>query len=76
LRRAHHQALEETYFEHAYLRNASRFPLSKEVFGTVRGDTVHLKTIGGLREVQAILPRPTDGLLLSARASGGDSAPA
>jgi uncharacterized circularly permuted ATP-grasp superfamily protein/uncharacterized alpha-E superfamily protein len=50
----------ETYFEHAYLARQLGFPLVEGQDLTVRGDTVHLKTLGGLRRVHAILRRLDD----------------
>lgn len=50
----------ETYFEHAYLARQLGLPLVEGNDLTVRGDTVHLKTLGGLRRVHAILRRLDD----------------
>jgi uncharacterized circularly permuted ATP-grasp superfamily protein/uncharacterized alpha-E superfamily protein len=50
----------ETYFEHAYLARQLGLPLVEGHDLTVRGDTVHLKTLGGLRRVHAILRRLDD----------------
>jgi len=53
-------AFNETYFEHAYLARQLGLPLVEGHDLTVRGDTVHLKTLGGLRRVHAILRRLDD----------------
>jgi uncharacterized circularly permuted ATP-grasp superfamily protein/uncharacterized alpha-E superfamily protein len=50
----------ETYFEHAYLARQLGMPLVEGHDLTVRGDTVFLKTLGGLRRVHAILRRLDD----------------
>ena len=50
----------ETYFEHAYLARQLGLPLVEGHDMTVRGDTVYLKTLGGLRRVHAILRRLDD----------------
>ena len=50
----------ETYFEHTYLARQLGFPLVEGQDLTVRGDTVYLKTLGGLRRVHAILRRLDD----------------
>ncbi len=50
----------ETYFEHAYLARQLGLPLVEGHDLTVRGDTVCLKTLGGLRRVHAILRRLDD----------------
>ncbi len=50
----------ETYFEHAYLARQLGFPLVEGHDLTVRGDTVFLKTLGGLRRVHSILRRLDD----------------
>ena len=50
----------ETYFEHAYLARQLGLPLVEGNDLTVRGDTVFLKTLGGLRRVHAILRRLDD----------------
>ncbi|HRI17289.1 MAG TPA: circularly permuted type 2 ATP-grasp protein, partial [Burkholderiaceae bacterium] len=50
----------ETYFEHAYLARQLGFPLVEGSDLTVRGDTVYLKTLGGLRRVHSILRRLDD----------------
>jgi uncharacterized circularly permuted ATP-grasp superfamily protein len=50
----------ETYFEHAYLARQLGLPLVEGHDLTVRGDTVFLKTLGGLRRVHAILRRLDD----------------
>jgi uncharacterized circularly permuted ATP-grasp superfamily protein/uncharacterized alpha-E superfamily protein len=50
----------ETYFEHAYLARQLGFPLVEGHDLTVRGDTVFLKTLAGLRRVHAIMRRLDD----------------
>jgi uncharacterized circularly permuted ATP-grasp superfamily protein/uncharacterized alpha-E superfamily protein len=50
----------ETYFEHAYLARQLGFPLVEGGDLTVRDDHVFLKTISGLRPVDAILRRLDD----------------
>jgi uncharacterized circularly permuted ATP-grasp superfamily protein/uncharacterized alpha-E superfamily protein len=50
----------ETYFEHAYLARQLGLPLVEGHDLTVRGDSVYLKTLGGLRRVHAILRRLDD----------------
>jgi uncharacterized circularly permuted ATP-grasp superfamily protein/uncharacterized alpha-E superfamily protein len=50
----------ETYFEHAYLARQLGMPLVEGSDLTVRGDTVYLKTLGGLRRVHSILRRLDD----------------
>src|ERR1700694_4429311 len=50
----------ETYFEHAYLARQLGLPLVEGHDLTVRGDTVYLKTLGGLRRVHAIMRRLDD----------------
>jgi uncharacterized circularly permuted ATP-grasp superfamily protein/uncharacterized alpha-E superfamily protein len=50
----------ETYFEHAYLARQLGLPLVEGHDLTVRGNTVYLKTLGGLRRVHAILRRLDD----------------
>ena len=50
----------ETYFEHAYLARHLGLPLVEGHDLTVRGDTVYLKTLAGLRRVHAILRRLDD----------------
>src|SRR5258705_10288236 len=50
----------ETYFEHAYLAAQLGMPLVEGSDLTVRGDTVYLKTLGGLRRVHSILRRLDD----------------
>ncbi len=50
----------ETYFEHAFLARQLGMPLVEGHDLTVRGDTVYLKTLGGLRRVHAILRRLDD----------------
>jgi len=50
----------ETYFEHAYLARQLGLPLVEGHDLTVRGDTLFLKTLGGLRRVHAILRRLDD----------------
>jgi uncharacterized circularly permuted ATP-grasp superfamily protein/uncharacterized alpha-E superfamily protein len=53
-------AFNETYFEHAYLARQLGLPLVEGHDLTVRGDTVYLKTLGGLRRVHAIFRRLDD----------------
>ncbi len=50
----------ETYFEHAYLARQLGLPLVEGHDLTVRGATVCLKTLGGLRRVHAIFRRLDD----------------
>src|SRR3954468_15830805 len=50
----------ETYFEHAYLARQLGMPLVEGNDLTVRGNTVFLKTLGGLRRVHSILRRLDD----------------
>jgi uncharacterized circularly permuted ATP-grasp superfamily protein/uncharacterized alpha-E superfamily protein len=50
----------ETYFEHAYLARQLGLLLVQGHDLTVRGDTVYLKTLAGLRRVHAILRRMDD----------------
>lgn len=50
----------ETYFEHAYLARQLGLPLVEGSDLTVRGDTVFLKTLTGLKRVHAILRRLDD----------------
>ncbi len=50
----------ETYFEHAYLARYLGFPLVEGQDLTVRGDTVFLKTLKGLKRVHVILRRQDD----------------
>src|SRR5574343_92045 len=50
----------ETYFEHAYLARYLGFPLVEGQDLTVRGDTVYLKTLHGLKRVHVILRRQDD----------------
>ncbi|MBC8024642.1 MAG: circularly permuted type 2 ATP-grasp protein [Steroidobacteraceae bacterium] len=50
----------ETYFEHAFLARQLGVPLVEGHDLTVRGDTVFLKTVGGLRRVHSILRRLDD----------------
>ena len=50
----------ETYFEHAYLARQLGLPLVEGQDLTVRGDTLFLKTLGGLRRVHAVLRRLDD----------------
>ncbi len=52
--------LNETYFEHAYLARHLGLPLVEGNDLTVRGETVYLKTLSGLRRVHAILRRLDD----------------
>ena len=53
-------AFNETYFEHAYLARQLGLPLVEGHDLTVRGDTLYLKTLGGLRRVHAMLRRLDD----------------
>jgi uncharacterized circularly permuted ATP-grasp superfamily protein/uncharacterized alpha-E superfamily protein len=50
----------ETYFEHAYLARYLGFPLVEGQDLTVRGDTVYLKTLRGLKRVHVIMRRQDD----------------
>ncbi len=50
----------ETYFEHAYLARYLGFPLVEGQDLTVRGDTIYLKTLRGLKRVHVILRRQDD----------------
>jgi uncharacterized circularly permuted ATP-grasp superfamily protein len=50
----------ETYFEHAFLARQLGVPLVEGHDLTVRGDTVFLKTLGGLRRVHSIFRRLDD----------------
>lgn len=50
----------ETYFEHAYLARYLGFPLVEGQDLTVRGDTVYLKTLRGLKRVHVIFRRQDD----------------
>jgi uncharacterized circularly permuted ATP-grasp superfamily protein/uncharacterized alpha-E superfamily protein len=50
----------ETYFEHAYLARQLGFALVEGSDLTVRGDTLYLKTLSGLRRVHAVLRRLDD----------------
>src|SRR4051812_21382824 len=50
----------ETYFEHASLARRLGMPLVEGNDLTVRGDTVYLKTLGGLRRVHSIFRRLDD----------------
>jgi uncharacterized circularly permuted ATP-grasp superfamily protein/uncharacterized alpha-E superfamily protein len=50
----------ETYFEHAYFAGQLGLPLAEGSDLTVRGETVYLKTLGGLRRVHAIFRRLDD----------------
>ena len=50
----------ETYFEHAYLARYLGFPLVEGHDLTVRGETVYLKTLRGLKRVHVILRRQDD----------------
>lgn len=52
--------LNETYFEHVYLARHLGFALVEGQDLTVRGDTLYMKTLGGLRRVHAILRRLDD----------------
>src|ERR1700735_1543415 len=53
-------AFNETYFEHAYLARQLGLPLVEGHDLTVRGDTVYLKMLGGLRRGHALLRRVGD----------------
>ncbi|GAA5157681.1 circularly permuted type 2 ATP-grasp protein [Viridibacterium curvum] len=53
-------ALNETYFEHAYLARMMGIPLVEGQDLTVRHGSVFLKTLAGLRRVHAILRRVDD----------------
>jgi len=50
----------ETYFEQSYLARYLGFPLVEGQDLTVRGNTVYLKTLNGLKRVHAILRRLDD----------------
>ena len=50
----------ETYFEQSYLARYLGFPLVEGQDLTVRGDTVYLKTLSGLKRVHTILRRLDD----------------
>ena len=50
----------ETYFEHAYLAGQLGLPLAEGTDLTVRGETVYLKTLAGLRRVHSIFRRLDD----------------
>ena len=50
----------ETYFEHTYLARYLGFPLVEGQDLTVRGDTVYLRTLRGLKRVHVILRRQDD----------------
>ncbi|MDR3324059.1 MAG: circularly permuted type 2 ATP-grasp protein [Zoogloeaceae bacterium] len=50
----------EAYFEHAYLARYLGYPLVEGQDLTVRGDTLYLKTLTGLKRVHAILRRQDD----------------
>lgn len=50
----------ETYFEHAYLARYLGYPLVEGEDLSVRGDSVFLRTLTGLRRVHAILRRLDD----------------
>lgn len=50
----------ETYFEHAYLSRYLGFPLVEGHDLTVRGDSVFLKTLSGLKRVHVIVRRQDD----------------
>lgn len=50
----------ETYFEQAYLARQMGLPLAEGSDLTVRGDTVYLKTLSGLKRVHSILRRLDD----------------
>jgi uncharacterized circularly permuted ATP-grasp superfamily protein/uncharacterized alpha-E superfamily protein len=53
-------AYNETYFEHAYLARYLGLPLIEGQDLTVRGDTVYLKTLSGLKRVHGIMRRLDD----------------
>lgn len=50
----------ETYFEHAYLARYLGFPLVEGQDLTVRGDSLFLKTLRGLKRVHVVLRRQDD----------------
>jgi uncharacterized circularly permuted ATP-grasp superfamily protein/uncharacterized alpha-E superfamily protein len=50
----------ETYFEHAYLARYLGFPLVEGQDLAVRGETVYLKTLRGLKRIHVILRRQDD----------------
>jgi uncharacterized circularly permuted ATP-grasp superfamily protein len=50
----------ETYFEHAYLARYLGFPLVEGQDLTVRGDTLYLKTLRGLKRVHVVMRRQDD----------------
>ena len=50
----------ETYFEHAYLARYLGYPLVEGQDLTVRGDTLYLKTLQGLKRVHVVLRRQDD----------------
>jgi uncharacterized circularly permuted ATP-grasp superfamily protein/uncharacterized alpha-E superfamily protein len=50
----------ETYFEHAYLARYLGYTLAEGGDLTVRGESVYLKTLGGLQQVDAIVRRVDD----------------
>ncbi|MDZ4315602.1 MAG: circularly permuted type 2 ATP-grasp protein [Azonexus sp.] len=50
----------ETYFEHAYLARYLGFPLVEGQDLTVRGETLFLKTLRGLKRVHVVLRRQDD----------------
>ncbi|MDD2883877.1 MAG: circularly permuted type 2 ATP-grasp protein [Dechloromonas sp.] len=50
----------ETYFEHAYLARYLGYPLVEGQDLTVRGDSIYLKTLRGLKRVHVILRRQDD----------------
>ncbi len=50
----------ETYFEHAYLARYLGYPLVEGQDLTVRGDTLYLKTLRGLKRVHVVLRRQDD----------------
>jgi uncharacterized alpha-E superfamily protein len=52
---------DESSFEHAYLSRYLGFELLEGRDLTVRDNTVYMKTLGGLRRVDVILRRVTDG---------------
>ena len=50
----------ETYFEHAYLARQLGLTLVEGSDLTVRGDTLYMKTMGGLKRVHAVVRRLDD----------------
>ena len=57
----------ETYFEHAYLARHFGYPLVEGADLTTRDRQVFLRTVGGLKRVDAILRRVDSAFLRSAR---------